>query len=196
MTTACLPIRMEIENFNSMANSAIMNVICSSVMSEGGYELKGRDKTIGHLPNTTYSLATAGRFYPVVSIRLKSERPDAIVVPKNASLLGVGGNGTRLAYKIVENAAVGNGTWISAGTDSSVQYNLTANSLVGGTDLDQGYLYVSHQSNIGISLTDDIFRLQLNRNTFSNTNSTFTLAVAGAGAADTCIGAINWMEIT
>jgi hypothetical protein len=196
MTTACLPIRMEIENYNSMANSATLNVICSSVMSEGGYEIRGRNKTIGHLPNTTYSLATAGVFYPVVSIRLKSERADAIVVPKNLSLLGVGGNGTRLAYKLVENANVGNGTWISAGTDSAVQYNLTANTLSGGTDLDQGYLYVSQQSAGGITLSDDIFRLQLNRNSFSNTNSIFTLAVAGAGAADTCIGAINWMEIT
>jgi hypothetical protein len=196
MTTACLPIRMEIENFNSVANSATMNVICSSVMSEGGYELRGRNKTIGHLPNTVYTLAAAGVFYPVASIRLKSERQDAIVIPKNVSLLGVGGNGTRLAYKIVENAAVGNGTWISAGTDSAVQYNLTANSLVGGTDLDQGYLYVSQQSSVGITLSDDIFRLQLNRNSFSNTNSTFTLAVAGAGNADTCIGAINWMEVT
>jgi hypothetical protein len=187
---------MEIENFNSMANSATMNVICSSVMSEGGYELRGRNRTVGHLPNTVYTLTTAGVFYPVASIRLKSERQDAIVVPKNVSLLGVGGNGTRLAYKLVEDAAVGNGTWISAGTDSAVQYNLTANSLVGGTDLDQGYLYVSQQSGIGLTLSDDIFRLQLNRNSFSNTNSTFTLAVAGAGNADTCIGAINWMEIT
>ena len=196
MTTACLPIRMEIENYNSMANSATLNVICSSVMSEGGYELRGRNRTIGHLPNSSYTLTTAGKFYPVVSIRLKSERSDAIVVPKNVSLIGLGGNGTTIAYKLVENANVGNGTWVSAGTDSAVQYNLTANSLVNGTDLDQGYLYVSQQSAAGLSLQDDLFRLQLNRNSFSNTNSTFTLAIAGAGNGDTCIGAINWMEIT
>lgn len=196
MTTACLPLRMEIENVGSIGNNATLNVICSSVMSEGGYEIRGRNKTVGHLPNTTYTLTTAGVFYPVASIRLKSEFADAIVVPKNISLLGISGNGTRLAYKLVENANVGNGTWISAGSDSAVQYNLTANSLSGGTDLDQGYLYVSQQSAAGLTLADDIFRLQLNRNTFSNTNSTFTLAVAGAGNADTCIGAINWMEIT
>jgi len=196
MTTACLPLRMEIENVGTIGNNTTLNVICSSVMSEGGYEIRGRNKTVGHLPNTTYTLTTAGVFYPVASIRLKSEFADAIVVPKNISLLGISGNGTRLAYKLVENANVGNGTWISAGSDSAVQYNLTANSLSGGTDLDQGYLYVSQQSAAGLTLADDVFRLQLNRNTFSNTNSTFTLAVAGAGASDTCIGAINWMEIT
>jgi hypothetical protein len=196
MTTACLPLRYEIENTNSMSNNASLNVICASVMSEGGYEVRGRNKTIGHLPNSSYTLTTAGIFYPVASIRLKSERPDAIVVPKSIALLGLGGNGTRLAYKIVENATVGNGSWTSAGTDSSIQYNLTANSISGGTDLDQGYIYVTRQSSFPLTMQDDIFRLQLGRNSFSNTNTTFTLAVAGAGASDTCIGAINWMEIT
>lgn len=196
MTTACLPLRYEIENTGSMGNNATMNVICASVMSEGGYEVRGRNRTAGQGPNTSYTLTTAGVFYPVVSIRLKSERPDSIVVPKAISLLGISGNGTRLAYKLIENAAVGNGTWTSTGTDSAVQYNITANSIVGGTELDQGFLYVSQQSSSAISMHDDIFRLQLGRNTFSNTNTTFTLAVAGAGASDTCIGAINWMEIT
>jgi hypothetical protein len=196
MTTACLPVRMEIENINSMANNATMNVICTTVLSEGGYELRGRNRTAGHLPNSSYTMATAGVFYPVVSIKLKAERPDAIVLPKNTSLLGLTGNGTRIAYKLIENANVGNGTWVSAGTDSAVLYNITANSIVGGTELDQGYLYVAQQSSAGLSLYDDLFRLQLNRNSFANTNSTFTLAVAGAGSNDTCIGAINWMELT
>ena len=196
MTTACLPLRYEIENINSMANNAQMNVICASIMSEGGYEVRGRNRTAGQLPNTSYTLTTAGVFYPVVSIRLKAERPDAIVVPKTISLLGLFGNGTRIAYKLVEGGAVGNGTWTSTGTDSSVQYNITANSIVGGTELDQGFLYVAQQSSAAVSMQDDIFRLQLGRNSFTNTNTTFTLAVAGAGASDTCIGAINWMEIT
>jgi hypothetical protein len=196
MTTACLPVRMEIENINSMANNASMNVICTTVLSEGGYELRGRNRTAGHLPNSSYTMATAGVFYPVVSIKLKAERADSIVLPKNISLLGLTGNGTRIAYKLIENANVGNGTWVSAGTDSAVLYNITANSIVGGTELDQGYLYVAQQSSAGLSLYDDLFRLQLNRNSFANTNSTFTLAVAGAGSNDTCIGAINWMELT
>jgi hypothetical protein len=196
MTTACLPVRMEIENINSMSVNATMNVICTTVLSEGGYELRGRNRTAGHLPNSSYTMATAGVFYPVVSIKLKAERADSIVLPKNISLLGLTGNGTRIAYKLIENANVGNGTWVSAGTDSAVLYNISANSVVGGTELDQGYLYVAQQSSAAMSLYDDLFRLQLNRNSFANTNSTFTLAVAGAGSNDTCIGAINWMELT
>ena len=196
MTTACLPLRYEIENTNSMANNATMNLICSSVMSEGGYEVRGKNRTAGQLPNSHYTLATAGIFYPVVSIRLKSEMSDAIVVPKSISLLGLTGNGTRIAYKLIADANVGNGTWVSAGSDSSVQYNITANTIVGGNDLDQGFLYVAQQGSGAVSMQDDIFRLQLGRNSFANTNTTFTLAVAGAGSNDTCIGAINWMEIT
>lgn len=196
MTTACLPVRSEIENIGSLASNATMNVICTSVMSEGGYELRGKNRTAGTAPNSSYTLTTAGVLYPVVSIRLKSDRPDAIAVPKDIAILGLTGNGTRQAWYLIEDAAISGGTWTTTGTDSSVQYNITATSLSGGNILDQGYVYVAQQGSGSISKNDDFFRLQLGRNTFANTNTTFTLAVAGAGAGDTCVGALNWMEIT
>lgn len=197
ITTACLPVRCEIENYNSMASTANLKVICATVISEGGYQIRGKGRTAGREPNNTLSMATSGTYYPVAAIRLKGDRPDAIVVPRNITLLGVAGNNSRQRYKIMSGATISDGTWVSAGTDSSVQYNVTANTLSGGTDLLSGYVVVNAQGTTPVNLGgDDLFRYQLERNSFSNTNTTFVLACTGSGNGDTCIGGIDWEEIT
>lgn len=198
MTTACLPLRFEIENTSAVANASTMQAICSSIISEGGYELRGDQYSIGHLPNTSYALTTAGKYYPVAAIRLRSDRADAIALPKNICVLGLTGNGTRIAYKLVSGANVTGGTWINADTaNSSVQYNLTATDMSGGRDYITMYQAVNNQGSVaqGI-LGNDIFRHQLERNSFTGTNTTVVLAVAGYGAGDTVIGAIDWEEIS
>lgn len=196
MTTACLPIRCEIENTATTGNTSNLRIICASVMSEGGYELRGRPRTVGQNPNTSYTLSTASTFYPVVALRLKSERADAIVVPKNISVLGLTGNGTRIAYRIITGATVTGGTWVDAGTDSAVQYNITGTAQSGGTSHVNGFAYVAQQGGNAIQLSDGEFQFQLERNSFAGTNSTFILAVAGYGNGDTCIGSIDWQEVT
>jgi hypothetical protein len=198
MTTACLPLRFEIENKATVSNTSTMQAICSSVISEGGYELRGDQYSIGHLPNSSYTLTGAGVFYPVAAIRLRSDRPDAIVLPKNICILGLTGNGSRIAYKLVSGANVVGGTWINADTaNSSVQYNLTATSMSGGRDYITMYQAVNNQGSVAQGVIgNDIFRHQLERNSFTGTNTTFVLAVAGAGSADTVLGAIDWEEIS
>ena len=197
MTTACLPVRAEIYNTATTANSSTMNLVCTTVISEGGYELRGDQYCAGQLPNNSYTLTTAGVFYPVVAIRLRSDRPDAIVIPTNFSVLGLTGNGTRIAYKIVDDATVSGGTWVNADIHSAVQYNITATSMSGGTSYTQAYQAVNNQGSVSSDAVGlNIFRHQLQRNTFTGANSVLVLAVAGAGLGDTCIGSINWEEIT
>lgn len=197
MTTACLPVRCEIENYNSMANTANLKVICATVISEGGYQVRGRPRTASREPNTILTLATAGVYYPVAAIRLKSDRADGVVVPKNITFLGIGGNNARFKYKIVSGATLNDGTWVSAGTDSSVMYNTNANTMSGGVDLISGYAAATTQSLSAIDIGgDDVFRYQLERNSFTGSNTTFVLAVTSATNGDTCIGGIDWEEIT
>lgn len=197
MTTGCLPIRAEIENYNSMANTSTLKIICATVISEAGFEPRGRAKTCGREPNTTINMATSGTYYPVAAIRLKSDRPDGVVLPKNATLLGVGGNGSRLRYKIVSGATITGGTWVDAGSDSSVQYNISATGMSGGTDLLSGYQAVNNQGTNAIDIGGgDVFKYQLERNSFTGGNTTFVLAATGAGNGDTAVGGIDWEEMT
>jgi hypothetical protein len=194
MTTACLPLRCEIQNTANTGNASSLRVICSTVISEGGYQLVGNPKAVGQLPNTSYTLATAGVFYPVAAIRLKSEKADAIVIPTNFSVLGLTGNGTRIAYRLMKGDVTG-GTWVDYGSDSAVQYNLTGTGVSNTTTFVNGYGYVAQQGSGPGTLNANDFRLQLERNSFTGTNTAVILAVAGYGNNDTCIGSLDWEEI-
>lgn len=196
MTTACLPVRYEIFNTGTTGNNSTLKQICSTVISEGGYQLQGRPRSIGHSVNSAVTLTTAGVEYTALSIRLKSERPDAIVLPKDVNILGISTNPTRLKYKIILNANTTGGTWTSVGNDSAVQYNLGTSIDGSGEVLASGFIPVTNQSAGSINLADDIFKYQLERNSFTGTNTTFNIVLSGATNGDQAVASLGWEEIT
>jgi hypothetical protein len=193
MTTACLPIRYQIENTGNTVASSSMKMICSTVISEGGYQLRGRQRAVGRPVTAIMNLATAGTFYPLVSIKLKDSSLDAIAVIKNISMLGIANNG-KMQYKLVANATITGGSWVED-VGEHVAYNITANTMSGGHTLTTGYVGINNQSGQTIDLNSDDFDYQLERNGLSNTAITYTLAVAAAADNDDAIGSIDWEEI-
>lgn len=195
MTTACLPVRYEITNTSSTSSPSTFEQVCSTVISEGGYELSGRPRSIGPLPSALKTLTTAGTSYPLVSIRLKSARLDGIVLPKDISFLPVSNTG-RVKYQIIKGATITAGSWVSAGDDSSIEYNLTGTGMSGGTELVSGFVGVTNQSSTTVSLSDGRFTYQLERDSITSTPVTFTLAAVGATNGDQAIGSVMWEEVT
>jgi hypothetical protein len=196
MGTACLPVRTEIENTANTSNSSNLRIVCATVISEGGYELRGRPRTIGQDVGVEYNLTSANTWYPIACIRLKSEREDGIVLPKDISIAAVSASGSVIKYKVVVGANVSGGSWISAGNDSSVQYNINAASYTGGTDFVSGFTVVTNQSSSPIALGDGIFKYQLERNSFNGTNTVFMIAAQSSKAGDDVYSSIDWEEIT
>jgi hypothetical protein len=197
MTTACLPVRAEIQNTaNTNANSTL-KLVCSTVLSEGGYELSGKQFSVGTPISLPKDMPTANTFVPIVSIRLKSTRLDSIVLPKNISILGLGNN-TRFKYKVVsgDTLALNNASWTSVANNSAVEYDLSANSYTGGQDLLQGYLGASNRATAPVTLGDSIFKYQLERNSFTSTPSIFSILATGASNGDDCLASIEWEEFT
>lgn len=199
MTTACLPIRNEITNTGGMTGTATFREICSTVISEGGFDIRGRSRSFGIPITTPKDLPSAGVFYPLISIRLKDSRSDGIVIPTSAEFFGVSNN-TRYRYKVVVGPTLTGASWQSYSADSSVEYDISATAMSGGIDATMGYLNIS--AGAGGNTTElkssDIFKFQLERNNFlgSNKGFVFTLAAAGAAAGDDAIGALTWEEIT
>jgi len=149
-------------------------------------------------------MATAGNYYPVVSIRLKSDKLDAIVVPTASSILG-DGNGINYHFKMVAGGRVEAGTWLTEDSAASVEYNLTGvnfhesdgsgNPI--GRVLAGGFLNSSNQGSPTIDvLRNALFKFQLERNTFTDSAETFTLAVASDTNGYGVWGALDWDEIT
>ena len=193
MTTACLPVRMELENTGPTDSPSLYKQICSTVISEGGYALTGTPLSIGHTLNAPYTLASPNTVYPIFSMRLKSNRFGAIVLPKNYSVGLTGNNNFR--FMIIIGGVTTGGTWVSAGTTSSVEYNLTATSITGGRIAEWKQIIGSNQF-AGVADVADPFQYQLERNTFTNTANELTICLTTTGNNVNVYGAVNWEEIT
>jgi hypothetical protein len=196
MITACLPVRAEIENTGNTGIISTYRIICTSVISEGGYELRGRPLSVGHALNTSYTLATRYQLYPILSIRLKPTRLGAVVIPRNFSL-AVGSSANYRFTLISGGVTSGGAGWVDAAANSSVQYKLDATSIVGGTILEMGYITATNQSSVSPSLADYPFKFQLERDTFTNTPYEFTLCCASdSNSGPKVWSSINWEELT
>lgn len=196
MTTASLPLRHEITNFGVTSSNSTLKQICSSIMSEGGYELRGIQQSVGTPVTAAKDLPTAGTYYPVVSIRLKGGRPDAVVIPTAINILGKGNN-TTIAWRIIRGATLTNASWTSAGDSSAIEYDLSATALSGGLALATGYLGVATQASQAIEiLKEALFRFQLERDGLNGGTTIFTVAAAGASNGDDAFASIDWEEIT
>jgi hypothetical protein len=198
ITTASLPLRYEITNTGVTANPSTLKQVCSTVISEGGYELRGAQQAVGTPITTPKTFAVAGTYYPMVTIRLKSTRLDAIIITTAVSLLGLG-NGKNYAWRIVQSAITTGGSWVSAGVDSSVEYNLTGASVTGGRVLAQGYVNSSNQGSPSINiLKEAIFASQLERNTFTGTafELVIEMAIDATGGTLGAYVSLDWEEVS
>ena len=88
LTTASLPLRQEIFNTGETSSTSRSKQICATVISEGGYVLSGRQQAIGTPLTGAIRLATVGIFYPIVSLRLKNSRLDAIAIVGDMAITG------------------------------------------------------------------------------------------------------------
>ena len=196
ITTACLPLRYEIKNTAATSSSSTLKQICSTVISEGGYELRGLQQAIATPINTPSSLAVAGTYYPVISVRLKSTALDGIVILTALSMMGIG-NGINYSWRVVASGATTGGSWISAGTDSTVEYNISGTSFTGGRVLASGFINSSNQGSPSIDiLKEALFTFQLERNGLTSTPYELTLAVTAGSNSQNIFASIDWEEIS
>lgn len=196
MTTASLPLRYEIKNLSTTANNTTLKQVCSTVISEGGYELRGTQQSVGMGANSAVNLALSGQFYPLISLRLKRDREDAIVILTALSILGIGNN-ARFRYQIISNPTLGNTSWTSAGTNSAVEYDMSANTVSGGRVMASGYLAATTQSTSTIDvLKEALFKFQLERNSLTGVSYPLTLAIESAVANDDVLATMDWEEVT
>jgi hypothetical protein len=194
MSTACLPIRYEIENLAATSGSTTMKQVCSSVISEGGYEPITKQWAATRTALIASTSVAAG-YAPVVSIRLKSGYTDSIVLPSQVHVAGTG-NSSIYEYACMRNASITGGDWVThTGTGGILEYNITATSMTGGTVEDSGIFVGGNQSramvNVNLATT---FEQQLGR-TIGGVSDTFTLAVRHLASGGDVYGTLNWNSL-
>jgi|GEM_PF-597465 len=200
ITTASLPLRYEIENKAATSGPSKLKQVCSTAISEGGYELRGLQQAASIPIDTPRTFAAANTYYPIVSIKLRSspDRLDAIVILTALSILGAGDNKV-YNWRVVASGTTTGGSWLSAGINSSVEYNISGTSFAGGRVLASGYISSNNQSSSGVDiLKEALFKFQLERNSFTNTPYELTL-VAGVNSSSGTTGlyaSMDWEEIS
>jgi hypothetical protein len=187
MTTASLPVRYEL---TSTGAAGTMRAICSTVISEGGYSNRSQSRAIGtsltgrELSNTVYR--------PLVCIRLKSANIDSIVVPTKFDLYGL--QLAAFGYRVILNPTLTDANWTPAGNNSSVEYDLSATALTGGTVIDQGIFVGSNKGGTAsVSSSDVDFSNQLGR-TIAGVSDIWCLAAIATTNNDDAVASVSWQE--
>lgn len=198
ITTASLPLRYEMTNTALTATASTLKQVCSTVISEGGYQLAGAQLSVGTAINAPKTLTTAATFYPIISLRLKSTRLDAIVILTALSILGITNN-ANYNWRTVAGGTTTAGTWVSAGTNSSVEYNITGTAFTTGTGrvLASGFFQGSNQGSTSVDiLKQALFAFQLERDPFTATPYELTLICTAASNGDQVLASLDWEEIS
>ena len=199
ITTASLPLRYEITNTAVTASSSRLKQICSTVLSEGGYELNGLQQAIGLPVTAPKNLAVAGTFYPIVSIRLKTSpnRLDAIVICTAISVVAT--TSGHYNWQVIASGTTSGGSWLPAAGGSSVDYNITGTSFTGGRILASGFFSATNQGSTQVDiLKEALFKTQLERNSFTSTPFELTIVVASdvGGGGGNVLASMDWEEIS
>jgi hypothetical protein len=198
MTRASLPIRYEIENIGTTISNTQMHQICSTVMSEGGYQQRTRPRTISRTSSIAANLTSSGTWSPICSLRLRAGHEDAVCLPGKVYVVG-DGNSSIYEWALIRNATVGGGLWQVHPQDPNVEFNANATSLSGTYNVENTAMFTStNQSSPGSA--EEVgynFEQQLGRNQ-TPTSDTLTLAVRAhviSGGGGNCYGSLQFYNL-
>ncbi len=206
MQTATLPLRYEISNTGATASNSSMTMICSTVISEGGYEQVNAQNIARPSGNgVTIANDTGLNFTPLVSCRVNSTYFGAIIIPSIVNFVATA-SGT---YEVVliKNGTLSNATWAAGPiSNNMVDVDTAATAVTATADSIQqtDYVVSTNQGSVPIVAPFGYnFDLQLgvsaslSGNGF-NASDTITLAARGinnspAGAG---IGSIAFYNLS
>ncbi len=184
MKTAILPVRYEISG-----TSASMKQICTSVISEGGYDQKLPLYTQirGTTSATTVNMITAGVVYPIISIRLASGRFDSLVLSKFIDVVTT--TNDLITWYLFLNPTLTNASWGPHAISTIVEVDTSATATSGGSIIFSGYL--TQRGTIQVPTSEIDF--SIGRTNLAS--DVLTLAASGFSPNLNVGGMLSWIEI-
>jgi len=194
MGTACLPIRYEIKNTLSGSPASLFQV-CSTVISEGGYEIRG-DKRTTATPLAGRSVTNVSPL-PLISLRLRTSpvRLDAISILRTVTLVSNAAGAYEV--KLVKGATLtGTPSWSAVG--DNIEVDIAATGYTGGTSLVSNLVAFTNQNNAAFNLgSTDNFALQFERDGLTDTPTIYTISALSDKTNGIALAAsVNWEDIT
>lgn len=195
MSTPNLPVAYEIEN-SGTGGASTLEHICSSVVSEGGFDGLGVVRSIDR--GNSKITSSNNDIRAMVSIRLKSTHIGATIIPLGFNILAsiFGGIDSRWAVYINPTfTGTDNASWVPI-ANSAVEYDITRDSgyvITGGTMVASGYF---NDQNTPFAAFEIPSVLRLGSSIASDRDE-LVLAVGkvDGGGTEEYFGGISWQEL-
>lgn len=202
ITTGTLPIRYEIESLTGSGPvTSNLTQICSTIMSEGGY-----DPPFQLFSNLTVYSSTlaANTWTPVMSIRLVPSRLDAVAQIRQVDLAITSGTTQTIYWALWGNLQPGNLTnenFVGHGSSTNVQIDRSATAMTttNSVEIASGLFSGSNQTP-GMSVLElSKYYTQLARNSFTSEPFIITLGIYSytgiSGGGITIQTLLSWNEL-
>jgi hypothetical protein len=188
-STPFLPIRLEIENVTGVAGTHYLYQGSNSLIQEGEPEKLGTLLSISN-PITGTTMSSANTYYPIISIRLKSNNLTGVMLLR--SLQAATDDNTNVYWQLLQNATLTGGTWVNhPDPNSFMQYNITQTAVSGGSDLLSGFVINGSGALVDLDIKA---ALQLGRSGIGTISDTYTLVCASPNTNKKALAVLNWIE--
>ena len=194
MQTANLPIRYEIEAAAALSSGTYtLQQICSSCISEGGYSPSGVKQMVGTTAIAGSRLPTADTFYSIGTIRIRSGRPYAVIIPAGYVVAGL--ETTDFQVGLFRGVTLAAGSFSYTSYSDNVEYDLTVRELSAtGTQLSSNF--ISGKDSPVATFGDEIpFDYQIGQ-TIGGTSEVITLAAKATSNNDDLAFTLEWYDLT
>lgn len=198
MTSAINPVRYEITNTTGQAPASNLMQICSTVLSEGGY-----DQQYNLYSNIAYlsRVMSLGVWYPLMSIRLNPAYLDSVVQIRQVELAVTTSDTIQWAlWSNVTSANLGNPTFSPHFSSPNIQFNGDATTFTTThcNQFSSGIVTGTNQSSSMSIIELSKYLSQIGRNSFTDTSDIITLAIMNIkpdGSAVTTQALLSWNEL-
>lgn len=195
MTTAVLPVRYQVST-NSTGGTASLTQICSTVISEGGYG----QVVAGNTARRTSIRATIGTtLVPLVSIRLKTGRTNAVVLPQTVNVMPTtAGNYEVVLVRYADDTALTGASWVTSDFEN-VEYDVSATAVTAPAAnqiVDQFFITATNQS-AGASAEQISYNFDTQIGaTIASVSQVYVVAVRVLSGTGDAIGSLTFYDLT
>ena len=192
--TPKLPIRYEISS--TIPATAEMRMICSSIISEGGFEPSGLSFSIGR--PTVKSITSTTTPIPIIAVKLRDSEPfnRKTMILKSLSILNTSKNTFQWdLYVLPDETDLQGGSWLNINDANSIaQYNNNPTSITqaGAVLIESGYS--TDTSYVSFKNEKYLGSIILNSN-ISGKSKVMCLCGVSLGGTITTVGSLSWIEI-
>jgi hypothetical protein len=188
MTSAILPVSYRLSNSSTIASPAVLKQICTSVVSEGGYQPTGPIYIAGRGASSFTAISSETM---VAAIRMASGRTDNVIIPAqvDASLGGNPSANTVAQWRLRLNPTV-SGTWLAADNGRGNVQTMSSGVFSGGTIIGAGLvasrssIEFDPESGLALSLGQSIAGV-----------SDIIILTLQCSSSENATGLIGWREV-